>query len=61
MPQVIITISRKGQSKVETKAVTGSSCQSLSRDLEAALGKTTGDEKKPEFFQAALTQQEARR
>jgi len=61
MPQVIITISRDGHSKVETKAVAGSNCQSLSRDLEAALGKTTGDEKKPEFFQAALTQQETRR
>ena len=61
MPQVIITISRNGQSKVETKAVTGSGCQSLSRELESALGKTTGDEKKPELFQAALTLQEARR
>ncbi len=61
MPQVIITISRTGRSRVETKAVAGSNCQSLSRDLEAALGKTTGDEKKPEFFHAAQSQQDARR
>ena len=61
MPQVIITISRDGQSKVETKAVTGSGCQSLSRELEAALGKTTGDEKKPEFFQASQTRLEIQR
>lgn len=58
--QVIITISAAGQSKVETRGLTGTGCQSLTRDIERALGRTERDEKKPEFFQTADTRQEQR-
>jgi hypothetical protein len=60
MAQVIITIKSDGQSTVETQGLSGSSCQSMTRDIENALGKTTEDQKKPEFFQASQTRQEMR-
>lgn len=51
MKQVIVEISETGEVKVEAKCVVGSSCQDLTRDLQNAIGRTTADQKKPEFFQ----------
>lgn len=59
--QIIVTIKPDGHSKVEAKGATGSSCKQLTRDIEQALGKTTQDEKKPEYFQSSQTRQEIRR
>jgi hypothetical protein len=49
MPQVIITITADGQSKVEAKGVRGAGCQALTRDIEKALGTTAADTKTAEF------------
>jgi hypothetical protein len=53
MPQVIITITADGQSKVEAKGVRGAGCQALTRDIEKALGTTAADTKTAEFHQAS--------
>lgn len=60
MPQIIIDIAETGESFIEVKGVTGSSCQDLTRNIERALGKTTGDVKKPEFHQTTQTNREAK-
>jgi hypothetical protein len=52
MQQILITFSG-GKATVETKGFTGSSCVTATAELEAALGITTGDERKPEFYQRA--------
>ena len=57
MPQVIITIDAQGQATVEAKNVTGSGCKKLTADIERALGQTSADQNKPEFFQQANNQQ----
>ncbi len=46
-----ITIDPKGQTKVETKGFTGSSCRAASQFLVQALGKTTGEVLTAEFYQ----------
>lgn len=51
MPQVIVNIDAAGDAKVEAGGVTGSGCSALTRAIEQALGHTTADQKKPEFFQ----------
>ena len=45
-----IVITEEGETTVETKGVKGSGCQALTKAIEAALGSTTGDVKKPEYF-----------
>jgi hypothetical protein len=60
MPQVIVDIDPTGNSTIEAQGVTGSSCQDLTRNIERALGKTTGDVKKPEFHQTTQTNREAK-
>lgn len=53
MPQVIITITPDGQSKVEAKGVSGPTCKDLTRSIERALGKTTADQNTAEFHRHA--------
>ena len=53
MPQVIVTIDPEGNTKVEAAGVVGSSCAELTRAIEQAIGETTADVKKPEFFRSA--------
>lgn len=47
-----IIISADGQTRVETKGFTGSDCRTASRFLEQALGQTTSEQLKPEFYQS---------
>lgn len=51
MQEVIVNVDPEGGVKVEAKGVHGSSCQSLTKSLEDAVGRTTADQKKPEYFQ----------
>jgi hypothetical protein len=43
MKQVIITVSPKGEVKVQTAGFSGTSCQQATAEFERALGKTTSD------------------
>lgn len=49
MARIIITIAPNGTSKVEVQDVAGAGCYSLTQGIEKALGKTTGDDKKPDY------------
>jgi hypothetical protein len=57
-----ILIDTQGQTKIQTKGFTGSSCQEASRLLEQALGPTQSDVRTAEYFQpaAAPTEQQQR-
>lgn len=51
MQQVEIVIDADGNAKVEAKCVKGKSCVELTKEIEAALGETVKDVKKPEYLQ----------
>ncbi|CAN5862657.1 hypothetical protein BH23PLA1_BH23PLA1_30050 [soil metagenome] len=55
-----ITVDPRGQTTVETKGFTGSECQQASRFVEQALGRTTAEQLKPEFYQSQQTEQQLR-
>ena len=51
-PQIIeVVISRQGETRVETKGFTGSSCRHASQFLEQALGTTANEKFTAEFYQ----------
>lgn len=60
MEQVIVTIDEQAAITVEAKGVVGSGCAALTKALEDALGATTGDVRKPEYFSAVQAQQQAK-
>jgi len=47
--RIEIVVSPQGESHVETKGFTGSSCREASKFIESALGKRTGETLKAEF------------
>jgi hypothetical protein len=57
---VEIIVAPDGKTRVETKGFTGSECREASRFVEQTLGKHVGELLKPEFHQAATTQQQTR-
>jgi hypothetical protein len=52
-----IVVSPTGQTRVETKGYTGTSCRDASRAFEAALGISQGEQLTAEFHQAENTDQ----
>jgi Protein of unknown function (DUF2997) len=53
-----ITISPKGESKVETKGFSGGECREASRFVEQALGQRTAETLTTEFYQDQQAAQE---
>jgi hypothetical protein len=53
-----ITISPKGESKVETKGFSGGECREASRFVEQALGQRTAETLTTEFYQGQQAAQE---
>lgn len=53
MAEVIIDIGADGTVKIESKGVVGQGCGALTKAIEGALGQTTSDVKKAEYFQQA--------
>jgi hypothetical protein len=45
-----IIVAPDGTSRVETKGFTGSECQASSQFVEQALGRSTEEQLKPEFY-----------
>lgn len=45
-----VTVSPKGETHLETKGFQGKACQEATRELEAALGLSSAEELKPEFY-----------
>ncbi|HET6249746.1 MAG TPA: DUF2997 domain-containing protein [Tepidisphaeraceae bacterium] len=57
MKTIEIIIDPQGQSTVQTKGFTGSSCRDASKFVERALGETTGEQLTAEFHQQATEPQ----
>jgi len=55
MKIIEVTVFPDGSTKVETKGFVGKACQDATRQLEQAMGNTTGEKKKPEFYKAAAS------
>ena len=51
MTTIEITVSPRGETKVETKVFTGASCRDASRFLEEALGRPTSERLTAAFYQ----------
>ncbi len=54
---IVITVSPKGETTVQTKGFTGPSCRDASRFVEQALGERTGEKLTQEFYQPQVSQQ----
>ncbi len=54
--RIEIVVDNKGQSTVETKGFSGSSCVEASKFIEQALGQQTEMRTTPEFFSARVNQ-----
>ena len=55
-----IIVQPDGQTRVETKGFSGSGCRDASRFIEQALGRSTGEQLTPDFYQTHTAQQSAR-
>jgi Protein of unknown function (DUF2997) len=55
MSQVKVRISRTGQVTIDVLNAQGAQCSTLTKVLEQALGETTKDELKPEYFEVTQT------
>ena len=58
MRVIEVLVSHTGETKVQTKGYSGSSCLQASQFLEQALGVTTQDQKTSEFYQSNQVQQQ---
>lgn len=50
MEKVIVEIDPHARVTVSVEGVAGPGCHDVSRAIETALGRTTGDEQTPEFY-----------
>ena len=58
MSQTIeVTVSPKGETRIETNGFSGSTCRDASKTLEAALGVRENEQLTSEFHTAAATEQ----
>ena len=60
MKTIEITVSPKGETKVETRGFTGGECRDASRFVEQALGVRTAETLTAEFYQGQQAGQELR-
>ena len=57
MKKIILTVSPKGETKIETKGFSSGECREASRFIEQALGQPVGEQLTPEFYQTQATEQ----
>jgi predicted lipase len=55
-----ITVSPKGETKIETKGFSGTECRLASQFVEQALGQRTSEQLKGEFYNGQQTGQDIR-
>lgn len=55
MSQIKVRIGRTGQVTIDVLNTDGTQCRTLTKVLEQALGETTHDHLKPEYFEATQT------
>ena len=56
-----VTVSPKGEIKIETKGFTGASCRDASRALEQALGVRESEEPTAEYHAPVVAEQQQQR
>ena len=61
MRTIEIIVGPKGDTTVQTKGFTGSSCRDASRLIEQALGQRTAEQLTAEFHQAQTSEQQQQR
>lgn len=59
MPQIIVTISPQGESRVETRGFFGASCRDASEFIKQAIGKRESEVLTAEYFTTVTTHQTA--
>ena len=57
MKTIEITVDARGQSKVETRGLTGGECREASKFIEQALGQRTDEKLTADFYQGQTTDQ----
>jgi hypothetical protein len=57
MKMMKVTVTPKGETKLETSGFSGSACQDATRDFERALGVATGETLTNEYYTASNEQQ----
>jgi hypothetical protein len=58
MPRIIeVTVSPKGETKLQTKGYIGADCQQASKFLEQALGVSATEQRTGEYYATATTEQ----
>jgi hypothetical protein len=55
MKTIVITVSPKGETQLETKGFSGAECRSASQFLETTLGTPSQEQVTAEFHQVAST------
>ena len=55
-----ITVSRTGDTTVQTRGFAGPSCRDASRFIEQALGERAGEQLTAEFYQPQAAEEQAR-
>ena len=58
MKTIEITVSIKGETKLETKGFSGNDCKAATHSLELALGARQAESLKSEFYQQARSELE---
>lgn len=53
MPQVTVDITPQGEVEIKVQGQCGPGCKELTKAIESAIGKTTGDVLTPEFHRSA--------
>jgi len=56
MARVIVTITPSGETIVKVEGVQGTSCEALTKSLQAAIGRTVRDVKTAEYSATAETE-----
>jgi hypothetical protein len=51
MPEIVINVSKKGETAVSVNGVSGPGCRDLSDAIEKAIGKVTSTESTSEYYQ----------
>lgn len=52
MKKITVTVSKNGETTIETEGFVGASCQEATQPLEERLGVTTSDVPKEELYQS---------
>jgi hypothetical protein len=56
MPEIIVKVSKDGQTTVSVNGISGAGCRDLSASIEKAIGKTTATDLTSEYYQESQSE-----